>query len=328
MTLTLRNLDTHLKKPSSLYFIMGSEIFLIQESLKKIQSQVLSTEFLDFNFQTFAPENTSKIREAVETLPVFSDKRMVVVESAHHLKESHWKALQPILNPPVETCVLVFVSSEPDKRKKIIKELCSVCEVISAEPPRQKDWPSWVEWMGKKEGVAFSNSAVQLMQEYTCSDLKNLHTEVKKLRSLVGEGATISAEDVLKTVPRVRQEDIFALSKAIGRKNLPSALLCLVRLLEDNQSEVGILALISRHIRILARIKEGLKKGHSEQTLCRKTGVPYFFMADYIQSANLWPEKKIFSVMEMLKSVDKALKSSPLSSHIWLENFIIKTCSL
>ncbi len=332
MSLTLHDLANRFsKKPiSPFYFIMGPEVFLIKESLCKIQSHILSPEALDFNYEVFCAGEVEmeRVCEAVETLPVLSTKRVVVCEEAHRLKESDWKILKPIMNNPVETCVLVFVSSHPDKRKKVIKELLTFCEVILASAPKDAQWPMWLKWMGEKEGLSFSDSAVALIREYACYDLLHLETEVKKLKSFLGPKKNISAEDILNVLPRVRPENIFDLSKAIGQKNLSSALVCLARLLEDNHNEVSVLSLISRHIRILARVKEGVKKGHTEQTLCNKTGVPRFFIRDYIRESDLWTNQKLFSTIEILKATDKALKSSPLSAHIWLENFIIKTCSV
>ena len=328
--LSLQNIEKQLSSVSPLYFIMGPELFLIKESLRKIQSRVLSSESVEFNYEVFCAGGVEpeKVREAVETYPVFSAKRMVVYEEIHRLKEADWKILEPIMMKPIETCVLVFVSETPDKRKKVIKKLLSYCKTILAQPPNDKEWSVWLKWMGLRENLSFSDSAIMLIKEYACYDLINLETEVKKLKNFLGAKKHISEEDILNVVPRIRPENVFALSKAIGQKNLSAALISLARLLEDNQNELGTLALISRHIRILARIKEGIKKGYTEQTLCSKTGIPRFFIRNYLQSADLWTEKKILSTIEALKATDKALKSSSVSAHIWLENFIIKSCSL
>ena len=332
MSLTLQNLENKLSKNqiSPLYFVIGPEIFLIKESLRKIQSHILSQESLDFNYEVFCigEVEIERVYEAVKTCPVFSTKRVIVCEEAHRLKESDWKVLRSIVSNPVETCVLIFVSSNPDKRKKIIKELLSFCEVIPAQTPKEAEWSVWLKWMGEREGLSFSDSATALIKEYACYDLMHLETEIKKLKNFLGSKKNISAEEILNVVPRVRPENIFDLSKAIGQKNLSAALVCLARLLEDNHNEVGVLSLISRHIRILARIKEGVKKGHTEQTLCSKTGVPRFFIRDYIRESDLWTDQKLLSTIEILKATDKALKSSPVSAHIWLENFIVKTCSV
>ena len=319
------------KNPSSpAYFINGPEAFLIKEHLKQIKAQILSPATLDFNYEVFCcgEDRAENIRSAVETLPVFSKKRIIVCETAHRLKESDWKLLKPLVQKPVESAVLVFVSEMADKRKKVIKELIKFCEEIPAQPPKLAEWPTWIQWMGRREGVSFSSSAIQLMKEYACSDLLNLETETKKLKNFLGAKAKqVAEQDVLNVVARIQPENIFALSKAIGKKNVSSALISLSRLLEDNQNEVGVLALISRHIRVLARIKEGLKKGYAESTLCKKTGLSHYVIYDYIQSANIWTEKKILSSLALLKDTDKALKSSSLPSYVFLENFIIKACA-
>ena len=202
------------------------------------------------------------------------------------------------------------------------------CEVLSAQTPKESEWPQWIEWMGRKRHINFSPGAALLLQQYASYDLMGLENEIIKFSRLYSKGYCVSEEDVLKVVPRTKPENVFALSKAISQRKLSEAFLCFARLLEDNQSEVGALALITRHIRILARIKEGMKKGYTEQTLCNKTGLPRFFIRDYIKEAEAWSEQKILSTMETLYSTDKAVKSSPLSAHIWLENLIIKTCTL
>jgi len=316
------------KEISPLYFIMGPEVFLIRENLKAIRSRVISKEYIDFNYTVLRADAVEKLLEIVQTLPVFSERRLVICEEAHSLKEPDYNKLKPILENPIDTCVLVFVSEAPDKRKKVIKELMSLCKLIAANTPKESEWTTWLKWMGNKEGITFSNEASTLMRQYAGYELMHLEGEVKKIKHFLGSRKLVSEEDILQVVPRVRPENIFSLSKAIGQKKLPDALLYLAHLLEDNQNEVGALSLISRHVRILMRIKKGLKKGYTAQTLCKKTGVPSFFIRNYIEEAKLWTEKKLASTLEVLYMTDKAVKSSPVSSHIWLENCIIKVCSI
>ena len=329
MLLTLKKLDQQLEKGqvSPLYFIMGPEIFLVQESLRMIQSHVLSPEALDFNYEVFYVNRASveAMRSAVETLPIFSKKRVVVCEEAQNLKESDWKLIEPIVMNPVSTCVLIFISRELDKRRKITKQLMSYCTMVSAQTPKESEWPVWIKWMGQKKGLTFSATALELLKNQAGYHLIVIKNEIEKLAQFLGDKKQVSIEDVLKVVPRTRPENIFALSRAIGQRKLSAALLCWTRLLEDNQSILSALALITRHIRILARIKEGVKKGHTHKVLCQHAGVPFFVIHDYIQEASLWTEHKIMSVMEILLEADRTIKSSGATS-VWMENCIIKAC--
>lgn len=330
MSLTIQNLEKQLSqnRVSPFYFIMGPERFLIKQAIGKIKNHLLSKELLDFNYEIFFANkmNINRLRESLQTLPVLSKKRIIICEQSHLLKADQLSALVSILKNPIDTSVLIFVSETPDKRKKTIKELMSVSTIISADTPKEAQWVEWLKWMGKKEGLVFSSESILLIREYACYSLINLETEVKKLKNFVGSKTHVSEQDVLDIVPRIRPENIFALSKAIGKKNLSNALICLANLLEDNQNEIGALSLISRHIRILVRIKHGLKKGDTQSTLCYKIGIPHFFIKDYIEESHLWTEQKLISSMEILKKTDKAIKFSSVSSHIWLEHFIIQSC--
>ena len=156
----------------------------------------------------------------------------------------------------------------------------------------------------------------------------SLKNEIQKLAMFLEGKKHVSIEHVLEVVPRTRPENIFALSRAIGQQNLSSALLCLTHLLEDHQSEIGVLALVIRHIRILSRVKEGIMRKYSKKALCELVGVPSFFIQNYIEEAGMWTEANIRSAVEQLKITDEALKSSSLPPSLWLERFIIKTCVL
>ena len=102
----------------------------------------------------------------------------------------------------------------------------------------------------------------------------------------------------------------------------------LVQLLEDQENEVGLMALVSRHIRLLSQIKECLGQNMTLSEISAQTGIPSFFIRDYITQEKLWSQKEIAHITEILYDTEKALKSSPLSSDIWLENFVLKACSL
>ena len=331
MQLTLKSLEKQLSKGkiSPVYFIMGPEWFLIKESLRLIETHTLKKQDKDFNYEVFYAGEAAalKARTAIETSPVFCEKRIVVIHNTHNLKESDWKTLKPIIEKPVKTCILVFVSKQADKRKKTIKQLLALSTVVSALPPKESDWPVWIRWMGQKKGLSFSPQAVEILKQKAGSNLINLNNEIEKLKHFIGDKNPVSAEDVLAVVPRVRPENIFALSTALGQKQKETALLCWQNLLEDDQNELGALALIVRHIRILARVKTALLKGLNAEDTAAQAGVPFFTIRSYIQESSLWTDQKLTLVLHDLYKTDQALKSFSTPGSILIENCIIKACS-
>ncbi|OFZ18237.1 MAG: DNA polymerase III subunit delta [Bdellovibrionales bacterium RBG_16_40_8] len=327
----LRKLQLNLdkKSPAAVYFLYGEEIFLLDEALRAIKMKVLKEGAQDFNFDSFLASDVSvsHVRDAVETLPVMCDRRLVIYKNVEHLKEDAWSELEPVLANTHDTATLVLVASKIDRRKKYIKQLQAKAVFVELKKPFDNQIPMWIDYIAHLNNAKLSKDAISVLQELVGSNLSEINNEIKKIQQYVGSTSkTIELQDVLQVVSRARIESVFNLTDAIGRRDRAHALVCLANLLEHGQNEVGVVALIHRQIRILAAIYEAQKSGLSGLRLSQKIGVPEFFMKQYLEQTRLWGKEKLTDAISALHETDKALKSSPVSSHIWLENFILKTC--
>lgn len=330
MAYSIQDLKSHIAKNSiqQVYLLLGKEDFLQKESLKLITDHIITPEYKDFNCDVFYAKDTSsqRLQESLETLPVFSRQRLVVCFDVHLLKEKDWMKLMPFLKNPAPAAVLVLAAPGLDKRKKISKQIMEYSFVVQNDIPAPKDLPSWVNRLAGSCQLRLSPEAVQILIRWAGPSITNINNEIKKIKSYAGSRTTITEDDIIQVVSRVRPENVFAFTSAIGKKDIKKSFQFLIHLLEDQESETGLTALVARHLRILSRIKEGLKEGLSPSELSHKAGVPAFFLKDYIEQAQLWDDVSIFKVTKILHDTDRALKSSPLSSDIWLENFILKAC--
>lgn len=327
----LRKLQFNLDKnaPQSIYVLYGEETFLLDEALRAIKQKVLVDGAQDFNFDSFtAPENSSgQVRDAVETLPVMCERRLVVLKNADAYKDEAWNELLPIIESPVTSATLVILVQKLDKRKKIVRCLQEQAVFVGLKKPFDHQIPIWIDYIAHLNNVKLSGEAVSALQELVGTNLSEINNEIKKIQQYLGDKCkTIALQDVLKVVSRARVENVFNLTDAIGRRDRGSALVCLANLLEHGQNEIGIVSLIHRQIRILSTIYEAKKMGMGGLRLSQKVGVPEFFLKQYLEQARQWDKDKLVAATRALHETDKALKSSPISSHIWLENFILKTC--
>lgn len=326
----LRRLQMHLQKgsPQSLYLFVGEEFFLVNEALQGLKAVVLNEGAVDFNYdQFFAGEDDSvKIRDTIEMLPMMSPRRLVIVRQAEAFKEKDWDILNPVIESPVDSTTLVLVADKIDKRKKSFKRLEEKAVVVELSRPYENQLGQWIEYIGAKHGLSVQPEAVALLRQLIGASLTELNNEILKLRDFLGERKVVESEDVLKVVSRSRVDSVFELTNAIGRKDRATALQTLAHLLEQGQNEVGAVAMIARHLRILSVVRDGVKEGLPTGKLCVKAGIPQFFLKDYQSQARVGSDDKINRTVHALKDTDKALKSSPVSAHIWLENFIIKVC--
>lgn len=309
-------------------YVSSDEDFFVEEAIEYIKSEKLDEASKDFNYDVFYGKETeiSKIFDIIETLPMMSGTRLVMIRRAHELRDKDWKMLMPLLTNPVPSTFLVFVGDKPDGRKNVIKEALKAIEHFHFTKPYDREFPQWVKYICKKYSLKINDDAIALLMQIVGPNLLEIKNEVIKLGQYVGKGNVISAGDVMHVASRIKLQNVFDLTDAIGKSDQARALMCLADLLENGQNEVSIVSMVHRHIRLLRQTKVGEQQGFSGRDLSSFAGVPYFFLKEYTSQSRMWTERKIEKTYKVLCDTDRALKSSPVSSHIWLENFIMQTC--
>lgn len=316
------------KKIFAQYLLFGDESFLLEEAADSLVKLSLQDSLRDFNLNTYhgSDVDIEALKDALQTLPMMAERRVIVLKDAHELKEKQWDQLLSMLEDPVESSTLICIAQKVDKRKKYYKAFLDHGVVTEFKRPFENQIPQWIMAIAKKYSLQMDSEASQVLHQLVGNDLSEMNSEIKKLADYVGDRKEILVDDVLEVVSHVRINSVFELTDAIGRNDRSYALVCLANLLDNGQNEVGVLALISRHFRILKLVSEGLDEGISGQKLSARAGVSPYFLKQYITQVKFWKETKLEEAFRALLDTDRALKSSPVASHIWLENFIIRTC--
>lgn len=314
---------------SPLYFLFGEEPYLLNQSVDRFKYAVLTEGAVDFNYSLFYASDAeiSSVRDAVETLPMMAPKRLVILKEAQELSDKEWAELETLITAPVDSTVFVILASRVDKRKKQIRILLEAADCVEFKKPYDNQIPGWVKYIAGSLGLDIADDAILLLAKLVGSHLSEIEAELRKLADFVGDRKRIEVADVAQVVSRSKEENVFDFTKAIGESDRVRALEHLVHLLDQGQSEIGIVSLLARHIRLLLTVKRGLDQGLSGAKLAHAAQVPPYFLDNYVMQSRLWTVKKLEQTLVVLAETDKALKSSPLSSHIWLENLVLKTCS-
>ncbi|MFN7903575.1 MAG: DNA polymerase III subunit delta [Pseudobdellovibrionaceae bacterium] len=310
------------------YFLFGEEAFFIDEALLRIKKSVLLPQDMDFNYTQFsAKENAiEQILDEAITLPVFIQKRLVVVQNTQDFTDKEMALLVDYVKNPSESAVLVLIASKIDKRKKAMKSLIDLSICIEFRKPFDYQIPQWIKYLAQKEDLKITDEAKQLLHRLVGSNLLELQAEMTKLKDFLGDRKCIEVQDVAAVVSSSKEESIFQFTQALGELNLVKALETLVKLMDQGQNEIGIIAMVARHIRILLFVKRGEKQGLFGVKLAEYAKVPHYFLDDYLAQARLWSNGGLLKTLQLLSETDFALRASPTSSHIWLENLVLQTC--
>ncbi|MGE0634018.1 MAG: DNA polymerase III subunit delta [Pseudobdellovibrionaceae bacterium] len=316
-------------KLSPVYLLWGEEQYQIDAAVKNIVDLALANAVKELNYSVFyaSDDEIGNVRDAVEHLPMMAPYRVVILREAQELLDREWEVLDPVLENQIDSTVFVILSTKIDKRKKTFKTLLDKAVTVEFKKPYENQLGAWIKYIGSTHAIDISDEACTLIQKLVGNHLTEVDAEVKKLAQFIGDGKKAEVEDVAKIVSRVKEESVFELTDAIGESDRVKALTLMAYLLDQGQSEIGVVALVARHMRILTSIHQGMKEGLSGSKLAQFSGVPPYFLQKYVAQAKNWTLRNLENTLLVLGDTDKALKSSPLSAPIWLENFVIKTCS-
>ena len=312
------------------YFIFGDEPFLIDQCVNRFKYGLLDENSFDFNYSLFyaGDADVQSIKDTVETLPVFAQRRVVILKNSHELKESEWNELEPLFKNPVDSTVFVLFADKIDKRKKQFKNLIDTAAALEFKKPYDNEIPRWINYYAQAYELKLTQAAVHRLHRLVGNNLSEIYAQLEKIKVYLDGATNVDVEHVNAVVSNSREESVFDFTKAVGQKDRVRALEQIVSLLDQGQNEIGIVNLLARHMRILLTVRTGMDQGIGGTKLANLANVSPYFIEEYCAQAKGWPVRKLEESLVLLGETDKALKSSPLSSHIWLENMVLKSCSM
>jgi DNA polymerase III subunit delta len=319
-------------KPSelaSVYLFYGEESYLIQQAFHQLKSLALEGGAADFNFDSYyaADCDVAQVRDVFETLPMMAERRVVVIHEAQDLTDKEWAVLEPSITQPPEGSLLILLGRKIDKRKKFFRIISETQNAVEFKKPYENQMAGWIRYICKSFELEIDEEALRLLYKLTGSHLEDIEGEVKKLRLYLGDRHQIEVKDVEACVSRTREDTIFELTDSVGQRQRVTALVKLSHLIDQGQSQIGIVSMISRHIRILLAIKHGIESGMVGAKLASFAQVPSYYLQNYVDQSRAWPVPRLENTLVLLSETDKELKSSTVSSQIWLEKLIIECCS-
>ena len=307
-----------LKKPSpfhSYYFVVGTEPYLLSE-IKKTFKQNIVKSMEDFNYDEISAAESSAedLISFSETLPMLSQRRLLLCFQSELFSEKDWDKLCPLFSKEDQNTLLVFFFNKKDGRKKHFKALKDKVLELEASPLKNWQVDPWLNFLSSKEGVSFSVSAKSLFLQLVGSSLFEISIELKKLKQYLGTKTQAEEKDVLACNSRLKIESLFDLTEALGDRNIVKSLTLLAFLLEQGENAMTIVSLLARHIRLLMKVKQAQSEKLSSSELVKKTGLPPYFLKNYIKQEALWTKSQLENTLESLFLTDKALKSVPKKS--------------
>jgi DNA polymerase III subunit delta len=274
-------------QPAALvYLFVGSDDALKREAVQRLIEPLLdpsSSDFdredLDIGLTPIVDSSwTTRILSSAAGMPMFSERRIVVVTNVQRLAKEEQEALAAGVGRICDRSCLVLVAGTPEYDAGRVKARTAIgpklqaavakagvvvtCDVAAAGDLKARA-AAYVRRFGKTAEPAALDVVVQRAVAAAADrggagkggDLNVLTNELDKTIAYAGERTQISRADALAVGVRGAEENIFAMLDAVGRRDATAAMKQIEEMMRCGDKPDGVAArsfvMLGRHLRML-----------------------------------------------------------------------------
>jgi len=315
----------------NLYLFYGPEKYLMNKYLKAIEKKIVTTETKTLNVSILG-SNTGfeTIIDCCETLPVMSDKRLVIVNNYglfNKTKDSNAASVfeSYVQQMPVHTC-LIFVEKEVDKRLKIYKQIDKYGLIADFEYRKPYELVDWVIKEFKRYGKIIGKKQALRIVENSEASMADIYTEIEKITMYLGDKTGIDDETIDMVIFKSVKSRIFDLTDAIAQKNTSRAIMVLRDMLILKEPVPLIIFMIERQLRQMLQMLLFTDEGLSVKQAASKTGLHPYIGNKVMNYAQKFKVEYLKKAMEKCLEYDFSSKTGKIKHETAVELLIFELC--
>lgn len=285
------------KKVEYCYLVQGEDVLLYDKALELIK-KANNLQLEEFNFIVFDEDSfdAEKVIDACETLPIASEKKVILLKNISKFGENFKKKLKDYLKKPVESSCLVifdffnkfdFIISEKVSAKRLDDR--SLQELIVAEL--------------KSYNKTISNEACQQLIESCCNYYSLIKNELEKL--IACDNFEISTKDIENLVCKETEFTVFELTEALSKKDAEKA----INLLNLMEKDTKTFSLVLNHFRRLFFVATS---DMTDKQLAELLSVKEFAITKARSLSKNFTKLQLKNIYEMLNDVDFYIKNGQM----------------
>lgn len=321
--------------PATIYVVWGEERYLVDEAVRRLVAAVFPSGRDDFNLLRLHAGDTP-VAEALQhasMMPMFAARRVVVLRGAERITPDEWKRLAAWAQTATPTTLFVLEGLKIDERLKGVKDFLATpgvsrVQFIELDEPNVLDW---VARRGRQHGLELERQVPAYLVEAVGRSLALLDMAIQRASLYLrapndGTYLRLTVQQIQEVVPDTRTRSIFELTDSVASRQLEVALQSFRRMLEQGDSAIGTVSMVTMQMRRLLLIHEGMRRGLQGDGLARHAGVPNFSLSRYVEQARRFRTAELVVALQHAALTDRALKSSRLSDETQVERFFMALC--
>lgn len=324
----------------SVYVFYGEELFLLENSLKKIKN-LFGECIKGINYIPIDETNIGEIISDIETPAFGYEKKLIIAKNSGILKKEGKRKnselgkirdrladyIEKNTKLIAESVILIFVEEGVDSKTNLYKTLDKVGIICHFEYQKPIQIEKRMKAICNAYKVNISDTNLRYFIECCGTNMQELINEIRKLIEYAGENGTIQKEDIDSLCIKKLESVIFDLTDNLGKKETGKALQVLKNLIYAKEPIQKILITLYNHFKKLYLTKLAVKTNKDIITTLNLKPNQTFLVNKYKMQAKYFEERELKSVLQNLRDLDYNYKIGLIDLQVGLESILCRYCS-
>ena len=266
-----------------IYWLEGEEEYAIDKVINYAEKKILTEAESSFNLSIFYGKdaNWPDIVNACRRYPVNTEKQVVLLKEAQHMKE--YEKLESYMEKPSSTTIFVvsYKDKKLDARKKFTKFVKSNGELLTTKKMYDNKLPEWTQELIQSKNLSITAKGLVLIVNHIGNDLVRIDNEIEKLAINLGKRTQITEDDIEKYIGVSKEYNFFELQSALAKKDLVKCL-PIIQYFASNSKAHPIQMILPALYGFFSKVFVAFSAGTTEEkTLAAHIGISPWAVKDY-----------------------------------------------
>ncbi|MBQ1925522.1 MAG: DNA polymerase III subunit delta [Proteobacteria bacterium] len=310
------------------YLFYGEDTFILNKLVEAVAAKRFKGKEPDpLSWENYraSDTDTQKVLDAVRTFSMFGGPKVVVYQYIDKLNEADLQKIADYAQSPAKAH-LVLTATAIDGRKKTWKTILGSSYSAACPPLTEYNAANYLRSFSKD--LKLTPEAIDVLVNCVGPNRALLNRALEKLSLAITDGQPITAELVEEHVIDARERNVFELTKAITKRNIPAALEALRVLIDQKQEPIMINIVLARHARMMLLLKLGKAKNLSNEEIKSLMHVSSdYALREYQEGIQNYSLGELYRFHSDIYEADKSMKSKPVPPIHVLSRVLLNLCA-
>ena len=284
------------------YYFCGEDPYSLNKGVRAVVERT-NPDLREMNTTFLRAPLPDEIRAAAETLPLFDELRVVIVEE---FDADTANALEEYVKTVPPTTALVFVRpGKAPAANPLYRAISALDHAVSFNLLGPDQLQVFLQKRAKENGIPLDGMAATRLVQFLGADLGALENTLLMVGAYVGFGNRVTVQAVEACVHPSSEYEVFKIMDPLWAGNKREGIRILATLLNDPaESAIGLATLCERNVRQVLNAKQLLMGGKNEAQIAQILGMKPYPAQKAVASAKKRSYEQLAAMLEAFIAVE------------------------